>query len=292
MPFELRFWGTRGSIPTPGGATVRYGGNTPCLELRTPSGGLVVLDAGTGIRELGDALIARMNGRPIVADLFLSHPHWDHVQGLPFFAPLFRDGTRLAIWGTGDWIARLEQVMRDQMDRTVFPVTFDELPASIAFRTMDGPGREAADYTVATLPVRHPGGALAYRFAARETPDQPALVYVSDNELGTAADRTDEEREAYARLVDFARGARVLVHDATYTDAEYQRHRGWGHSTDLDALALALDAAAERLVLFHHKPGRHDDEIDRCVERCRAKVNACGGRLDVLAAHEGLALTL
>src|SRR3954466_9772921 len=125
MSFRLRFWGTRGSIPSPGPATVRYGGNTPSIEVRTPSGSLVLLDAGTGIRELGRALIARANGAPITGDIYLTHAHWDHIQGFPFFAPAFQRGNRFTIWGAKSLAVSIRRVVRDQMSPVVFPVAFE-----------------------------------------------------------------------------------------------------------------------------------------------------------------------
>jgi phosphoribosyl 1,2-cyclic phosphodiesterase len=284
MSFSVRFWGTRGSIPSPGPHTVRYGGNTPCVEVRTPDGHLIVLDAGTGIRDLGRSLLSRSNGTPLVGDVFISHPHWDHVQGLPFFSPAFRVGHRFTIWVPGEPLTDVERVIRDQMSPAVFPISFEELSATIEFRRLDNGGQRGGDYDVQTIPVSHPGGALGYRFASRGAAT-PALVYISDNELG-ALDG-GEDGHAYRELTAFARGARILVHDATYTEAEYASHRGWGHSTDSEAVQFALAAGVETLVLFHHAPARTDEEIDRMVERC---VRLAGDRLRVIAAAEALEL--
>lgn len=289
MSLTLTFWGTRGSIPTPGPTTVRYGGNTPCLELRTAEGWLVILDAGTGIRELGQALLARGNGSPIVGDIFLTHVHWDHIQGIPFFAPLFREGNRFTIWGSRSLQASIGRVVRNQMSLGVFPVSFEELRAQVEFQELaEEERRRGTGYEVSAFAVRHPGGALGYRFSAGNA-DGRALVYVSDNELSPQA-RYDDVPGWRDRLVEFVRGASVLIHDSMYTSAEYPSFVGWGHSTQDEAVQLALDAGVERLVLFHHRPERSDDEVDRCVERCRALVAARGRPLEVLAAAEGLSL--
>jgi phosphoribosyl 1,2-cyclic phosphodiesterase len=289
MTLTLQFWGTRGSIPTPGASTVRYGGNTPCVEVRAPGGALVILDAGTGIRELGRALIEGAGGAPITGDIFLSHAHWDHIQGLPFFAPIFQRGNHFRIWSAARVAERVDRVVREQMSPTVFPVTFDELEATVEFRAING-AHVGAGYTIEALPVRHPGGALGYKIRTSGA-ERAALVYISDNELGDVPEYggADGWRE---RLVEFARGASVLVHDTMYTVDEYDRHRGWGHSHYLDALALALDAEVERLVLFHHNPERTDDDIDERLAECRAVAWRGDQPLDVIAAAEGLTLTI
>jgi len=292
MSFTVRFWGTRGSIPSPGPTTVRYGGNTPCLELRTDEGWLVILDAGTGIRELGRSLLARANGDPVAGDIFLTHAHWDHIQGIPFFAPLFRKGNHFTIWGSKSLQTSIDRVVRDQMSPVVFPVSFEELQARIDFQELGEEQSQGIGYEVSAMAVRHPGGALGYRFTEGITPGNLAhrgLVYVSDNELSPQA-RYDDPPEWRKKLVAFIQGASVLVHDTMYTAEEYGSFVGWGHSTYEQAVELALDAEVERLVLFHHRPERSDEEVDRCLEGCRAIVARRGGRLEIVAAAEGLTL--
>jgi phosphoribosyl 1,2-cyclic phosphodiesterase len=290
VTLRVQFWGTRGSIPSPGPTTVRYGGNTPCVEVRTSTGWLIVLDAGTGIRELGRSLIARANGAPIRGDIFLTHVHWDHIQGIPFFAPLFQQGNHFTIWGSQALAPALGEVVRSQMAPVVFPVAFDQLDAQIDFCELSEGRRTTNGYEVRAFEVRHPGGALGYRFAESDN-GVPALVYISDNELGSGA--TYDQRTNWRHdLVEFVRGARVLVHDTTYTAAEYDHHRGWGHSTYEDAVDLAVDASVETLVLFHHKPERTDDEVDRRAAECRAMVQRRGARLSIIPAAEGLSLTV
>ena len=288
MSLTLTFWGTRGSVPTPGPATVRYGGNTSCVELRTADGWLIILDAGTGIRELGRALLAKDDGAPIVGDIFLTHAHWDHIQGIPFFAPLFRKGNRFTIWGSRSLQTSIDRVVRDQMSPVVFPVSFEELKARVDFQELAEERRAGHGYEVSAIPVRHPGGAMGYRFTAGNA-DGRALVYVSDNELSPEA-RYDDAPDWRRKLVEFVRGASVLVHDTMYTAGEYSSFVGWGHSTYDQAVELALDADVERLVLFHHRPERSDDEVDGWVERCRALVARRGRALDIVAAAEGMSL--
>ena len=290
MSLRVQFWGTRGSIPSPGPLTVRYGGNTPCVEVRTEEGWLIVLDAGTGIRELGRSLIERANGSPIEGDIFLTHAHWDHIQGLPFFGPIFQRGNHFTIWGSKALETSIDRVVRDQMSPVVFPVTFEQLDAVIDFRGLDEERCEGTGYDVQAFKVRHPGGALGYRFSDGNGEGR-ALVYISDNELSPQAtyDTPENWRQA---LVTFAQGARVMVHDTMYTLEEDDHHRGWGHSTYQDAVELALEANVQCLVLFHHKPERTDDDVDRRVEECRRLVKRRGGVLDIIAAAEGLTLTV
>jgi len=291
MTLRIQFWGTRGSIPSPGPGTVRYGGNTPCVEVRTAGGWLIVLDAGTGIRELGRALIERANGGRIEGDLFLTHAHWDHIQGIPFFAPIFQRGNHFTIWGSQSLETSIDRVVRDQMSPVVFPVTFEELDATIDFRQLaDGERRAGNGYDVMAMEVRHPGGALAYRFS--ETRSRPALVYVPDNELGPATGKLGTPTGWHERFLGFCRGAKVLIHDTTYTTEEYDHHRGWGHSTFREGVELALAAGVETLVLFHHEPRRSDEELDQQTEECRALAHELGGALRVIAAAEGLSLTV
>jgi ribonuclease BN (tRNA processing enzyme) len=258
------------------------------VELRTGDGWLIILDAGTGIRELGRTLLERGNGQPITGDIFLTHAHWDHIQGIPFFAPLFRKGNRFTIWGSRSLPSSIDRVVRDQMSSVHFPVSFEELQAQVDFQELAEERRSSHGYEVTAVAVRHPGGALGYRFSAGN-PGGRALVYVSDNELSSEA-RYDDVPGWREKLVDFVRGASVLVHDSMYTASEYGSFVGWGHSTHDQAVELALDADVERLVLFHHRPERSDEEVDRCVERCRAMVARRGRALEVIAAAEGMSL--
>jgi len=290
MSLRVQFWGTRGSIPTPGRNTVRYGGNTPCVELRTSEGWLIILDAGTGIRELGRSLISRANGSPITGDIFLTHAHWDHIQGIPFFGPIFQRGNHFTIWGAKALQTDIGRVVRDQMAPVVFPVAFEKLDATIDFSEIAEECRQGNGYEVRAYQVRHPGGALGYRFSEQHD-NHRALVYISDNELGPGA-KYDARADWRDGLIEFVRDARVLVHDTMYTAEEYDHFRGWGHSTYDEAVELALEAGVQQLVLYHHKPERGDDEVDRRVDECRAFVTRQGGRLEIVAAAEGMTLVV
>jgi phosphoribosyl 1,2-cyclic phosphodiesterase len=251
---------------------------------------LVILDAGTGIRELGQELVAQANGGTINGEIFLTHAHWDHIQGIPFFAPIFQEGNHFTIWASSTLETGIGQVIRDQMAPAVFPVTFDELTATVDFCEVVEGERSGNGYEMTTFAVRHPGGALGYRFAESRRKGR-SFVYISDNELGDGG-HYDTQDGWRAGLVEFVRGARFLVHDTTYTADEYDWHRGWGHSTYGDAVELALEAGVEELVLFHHKPERTDDEMDRCLAQSRELVKARGGTLSVVAACEGMSLSV
>jgi phosphoribosyl 1,2-cyclic phosphodiesterase len=290
MSLTFRFWGTRGSIPAPGAHTVRYGGNTPCVEVRTSEGGLVILDAGTGIRELGRRLVEGATANDLAGEIFLTHAHWDHVQGLPFFAPLFRAQSRFVLWAPPGMLDTVTRAVRQQMSPGVFPVTYDELGGTLEIRALPEEGHRGRGYQLDAFPVQHPGGGSAYRLSGGNR-SRSALVYISDNELagGHGAGPVDGWR---ARLAEFARGATALVHDATYTVEEYGAKRGWGHSTDLDALELALEAEVETLVLFHHAPERTDEQVDERVAACAGIARERGAVLRVVAAAEGMEITI
>jgi len=258
------------------------------VELRTSEGWLVILDAGTGIRELGRSLISRANGAPIAGDIFLTHAHWDHIQGIPFFGPIFQRGNHFRIWGAKALQTSIGRVVRDQMSPVVFPVAFEELDATIDFSEIAEECRQGNGYEVRAYQVRHPGGALGYRFSEQHD-NHRALVYISDNELGPGA-KYDEREKWREGLIDFVRDARVLIHDTMYTAEEYDHFRGWGHSTYDEAVELAMEAGVKQLVLYHHKPERGDDEVDRRVDECRAYVARCGSNVEIVAAAEGMTL--
>jgi len=280
MSLSVRFWGTRGSVPAPGAHTLRYGGNTPCVEVRADEEPSIILDAGTGIRQLGDVLNGRANGGPLTVDIFLTHTHWDHIQGLPFFSPLYKPASRICIWGPDSAEAPLGNVFRLLMSPAVFPVSSEEVRARVEIGPATGAPRSIAGCDIAILPVQHPGGAVAYRVSRMGEPGR-SVVYVPDNELGG---KDGDERD---RLVHFSSGAGLLIHDSTYTSEEYSARQGWGHSTFEDAVGLALDAEVAHLALFHHAPERTDTEIDSLVEMARATEQARGSKLVITAAAEG-----
>ncbi len=291
MTYSVTIWGARGSIPTPGALTTRYGGNTSCVSvehLGAGGGRLVVLDAGTGIRLLGRELVERGNGT-LEVDLLLTHTHWDHIQGIPFFAPFASEGTEVRVWGSKQGDVDLDAILRQQMHPVVFPVPLDQLPAELSVEHV-GPGEFDIDgFIVEAMRLRHPGNTLGYRLTP--TDGGASMAYVTDNELGPGGDY-GVGPEWRSELVDFLDGVDVLIHDAMYTPDELERHRGWGHSSSSEALELAREAGAGQLVLHHHRPEHDDAAMDSLVEAVRAEAEEAGGAVEVMAATEGMQLIL
>jgi phosphoribosyl 1,2-cyclic phosphodiesterase len=288
MAYTVTFWGTRGSIPTPGAHTARYGGNTPCVAVEGAGGQLVVLDAGTGIRALGLHLVEKQNGA-VKVEILLSHAHWDHIQGLPHFKPFFAPGNAVRIWGTRQGTASLEAILRQQMDPAVFPIPLDALSAQLTVQQVDAPEFSVGEFRVRTMKLRHPGTTLGFRLTPAK--GGPSLAYVTDNELGPGGHY--EVATTWRKdFVAFLHGVDLLIHDAMYTPAELALHRGWGHSTYEEAVTLAQDAGAKRLVLFHHEPEHGDEMMDALLKSARGQAQKGGRALEVLAAQEGMELTL
>lgn len=292
---KLKFWGTRGSIPTPGRDTVRYGGNTPCVEVRLPNDRIVIFDGGTGIRGLGEELIAK--GESVNAYLVIGHPHWDHIQGFPFFKPAFISGNELTIMGAQSRHVTLRQMIADQMNKVYFPIQLNELKAKINFVALREGTVEIFGAHLSSIYVNHPAFALGYRLEV----DGKSIVYISDNEpFDREVARSiknvekvivdkylEEQGDPNQRIFDFARGADILIHDATYTPEEYVNRVGWGHSHYLFALKVAAEAQVKRLFLFHHDPSHSDEKIDEIVETCRREIKMGGYRFECYAAEEG-----
>ncbi len=292
---KLKFWGTRGSIPTPGKETVRYGGNTPCLEVRLPKNNLLIFDAGTGIRGLGDALIA--SGESVKAFIAVTHPHWDHIQGFPFFKPLFISGNEFTIVGAVSRSLTLRRMVADQMDKVYFPIQLTDLKAKISFHAVKEETIPVFDGTLTSLYVNHPTFALGYRLTAGGR----SIVYISDNEpfdreVARSLRNVDKvvvqkylavKGDPNQRIFDFVRGADVLIHDTTYTPEEYVNHVGWGHSHYLFSLKIADEARVKKLVLFHHDQTHSDEKVDEIYQKCLKEIRTRGYHFDCIAAAEG-----
>lgn len=295
---QIRFWGTRGSLAKPGPSTLRYGGNTSCVEVRMADGTLIVFDCGTGAHGLGQALL-RSGQRPVDGHLLITHTHWDHIQGFPFFAPLFVPGNTWHIYAPGGLGNRLEDALAGQMEYTYFPVTLEQLGAQIHFHDLIEGNFELGSGQITARYLNHPALALGYRLEAGGV----AVVYATDHEPHTrhqapAADaptspsRALEVHHEELGHIGFLSRADLVIHDAQYTAEEFPQKIGWGHSTVEYAVDVALAAQAHRLALFHHDPLRDDASLDRLVDLCCQRVAARGGTLEVFAAAEGQVLEL
>ena len=289
---RIRFWGTRGSLAKPGPSTIRYGGNTSCVEVRADDGTLIILDCGTGAHDLGRSLVAS-GERPIRGHLLLTHTHWDHIQGLPFFAPLFVPGNEWDVYAPQGLGQRLEDTLAGQMEYAYFPVTLGQLGATIRYHELSEGNFDLGTVQVTACYLNHPGLALGYRLEAGGV----VMVYATDHEphsrhQSEVADPTQAvpiHREDQ-RHVEFLGGADLVIHDAQYTLAEYPSKRTWGHSPAELAVDFALAAGVKRLALFHHDPLRDDAALDQLVQTCRQR--AAAGGLDVFAAAEGQTIEL
>jgi phosphoribosyl 1,2-cyclic phosphodiesterase len=285
---QVRFWGTRGSIPTPGPSTVRYGGNTACIEVRSSTGTLAVLDCGTGARALGQHLVdeAARVGNPADGALLIGHTHWDHIHGLPFFAPLFDAGNRWHLYGPRGLGQTLSDTLAGQMQYLYFPVALEQLEADVTYHDLVEGGFPVGDLWVRTRYLNHPVLTMGYRIEA----DGVTLVYASDHEpydssLAAGGDLLASPDDA--RHVAFLEGADVLVHDTQYVAEEYSAKVGWGHSTVEYVVDAARLAGVGQLVLFHHDPQRTDTDVDGLLARARARAREAGWDGTIVAAAEG-----
>ena len=274
----LRFWGTRGSIPSPGPATAGYGGNTPCVEVLA-RGRRLIFDAGSGVRLLGIHLLEA--GFPLDAVIFLSHFHWDHIQGFPFFGPMYRPDANLRVVGPMQQNLDVRSLFAGQMGPIYFPVPFEAVSAQMAFEHLNEGTWSEDSVSVSAMRVRHPSFTVGYRLEA----EGRSVCYVPDNELvGGAYEVGSGWRK---RLVQFCGDTDLLIHDAMFTLEEYPAREGWGHSTYRQTLDLAAEAGVRRLLYFHHAPERSDRALSEIVDRRREEAATRGLSLKVDAAAEG-----
>jgi len=285
---RIRFWGTRGSIPKPGPGTVRYGGNTSCVEVRTASGVLILLDCGTGAHAFGQALLAEPGG-PRRGHVFISHTHWDHIQGLPFMAPLFVSGFEWDIYGPRGLGPSIRETLAGQMQYTYFPITIEQFAAKVRYHDLVEGSLEIDDVRISAHYMNHPALTFGYRIEA----DGACVVYATDHEPHSPA-LARGERPAHTpdecQYAAFIEAADLLIHDAQFDLDEYEKHRGWGHSPAEFAVDLAVAGRVRRLALFHHDPLRDDAGVDRIVEQARKR--AIGAAVEVFGAAEGMVIEL
>ena len=287
----LKFWGVRGSIPTPGPTTIRYGGNTSCSELRH-NGKLFILDAGSGLRVLGNELLK--TGSPITASIFISHMHWDHIQGIPFFTPAFIPNNNFTFYGSEPAGKDLPTIIADQMDPTYFPIEMKEMGSSMNFKPLFEDKYEIEGIQVETIYVNHPGNALGYKFHL----NNKKLVYISDNEPFLNVENMNKSdqvllgEDSNQKLINFITNVDVLVHDAQYTQDEYEKKITWGHSPVEYTVDIAIKAGVKKLVLFHHDPLHDDDMIDQMLKLAWDHASKSGNSMEILAAREGLTIDI
>ncbi len=295
-PNRLRFWGVRGSIPTPGAETVHYGGNTSCIEVRA-DGELIVLDAGSGLRKLGLALRSEFGDRPLSITMLISHTHWDHIQGFPFFGPLYSERNSVHILGFEGARSRLASAFTAQMESPFFPVAMTSLPSNITIDELHELQCAIGGIEVNVCYANHPGVAVGYRLHTSGA----SVVYLPDNETirpggkphdGPPGLDQEDPADTRQRQLEFLRGADMAVLDSQYNEAEYAAHQGWGHGCVNDVVQLAIEAEVRRLFLFHHDPSHDDEFVTAMVERARQQASEAGSPIQIEAAREGAEIAL
>lgn len=277
----VRFWGTRGSTPAPGPFTMRYGGNTSCTEMRFGDK-IFIIDCGTGLRELGISLLEEYQEKPMKGHIFVGHTHWDHIQGFPFFTPLYLPKNDFQLYSVRGAGKSLERVFRGQMAADYFPVPLRSLSSQLQFVELEE-AINIEDVHVKYHHLNHPGVAIGFRFEY----GGKSVTYISDHEtfsrLSGESEMTLKQDRAIA---EFARDSDLLICEAQYDEEEYKVKKGWGHSTFNDVIDRAIESGSKNLVLFHHDPVHTDDMMDRYVEECRQRIKRAGSDLTCCAAQE------
>lgn len=277
---DLRYWGVRGTLPVPGEKSLRYGGNTSCVTLSFAHGNFFIFDAGSGIKELSNHLMSLR--QRINAHVFISHPHWDHINALPFFVPLYIPGNSFEICGASHGDLGMQELISAQMNGVYFPITIHEFGSSVHFRDLGEGKTTFGEITVSTMLLSHPGNCLGYRVDYNDK----AICYVTDNELFLPG--TPEYSDYYEQhLIDFCRGADILITDTTYNDEAYKSKVGWGHSSVGQAANFAHRAEVKELHLFHHDPDETDADIDRKLESAQRHLAEKESKTRVVAPAEG-----
>ncbi len=273
----IRCWGARGSVPVSGREYERYGGDSPCIEVRDRFGSCLIIDCGTGMRRLGTRLVQEGIKE---FSLIMTHFHWDHVLGFPFFRPLYRPSTRITLYGWPHIQGNVQQNLYHVMAPPHFPVSASDISAKITTIACETPMLDIGGLHIETIPLNHPNQGLGFRI----TEQGKSFVFLTDNEL----DESYDQGSSYDDFVTFCRDADLLIHDGEYTRKEYAWTRTWGHSRYVDAVQLAVDAGVARLGLFHHNQTRTDDEVDTIVEECRAILAEQGSAIHCFAVAQDM----
>ena len=288
----IKFWGTRGSIPVPGNNTLKYGGNTPCVELRTSKNRLMILDAGSGIREFGKYL--DNNGYEDSIDIFVSHYHWDHIQGIPFFLPLYDTKNKITFFGETSNGEKIETILQNQMRANYFPINLNEICANTAFEEITINSSYNIDgIKVETLRANHSSPTVTYKFIE----GNKSIVYMTDNELklnekdnniteSTVSDIVEMNKD----LIEFCYGCDYLIHDSMYDEVAILGKKGWGHTGNVTLTYFSILAKVKNLVLFHYNPDYTDEKIDNLLEKTITIAKGEGAELNCIASREGMCI--
>ncbi|OHD05648.1 MAG: hypothetical protein A2Y34_16140 [Spirochaetes bacterium GWC1_27_15] len=273
---QIKFLGTRGSIPAPGMDTVKYGGNTSCVEVTSDEGIRIIIDAGTGIRKINKNF--KLDSENIVK-LFFTHSHWDHLQGLPFFNQLFVPDRKINFFINKIYFEEIKDAIIKQMSGKTFPVQFDSLPSVIKFIEVDKKYVFNANFTLELCENYHPGGSTGLKF----TDGNKIFVFITDNEI-----KLLKERGLYPNLVEFCKNADIIAHDGQYLDADMRIKKGWGHSTIEDLVKLFIDCNVKIGIFTHHDPERKDDEVDEMEQWANDEIKKQNSTIKIIAAKEDL----
>jgi CheY-like chemotaxis protein len=284
---KVTYWGVHGTLPTPGPAFTRYGGNTPCVSVEVGGEPLYVFDCGSGIKRLSDQVMATAAGQRFSARIFVSHTHWDHINTVPFFAPLYIRGNQIEIFGPYQGDLTIERAISAQMESVYFPVTTREFGSHLTFRDLREEVLEFGPVRVETMLLSHPGYCLGYKLTARKR----TVCYITDNELYLESDRRHNPRYV-EQLTKFVQGADVLITDTTYRDAEYPAKVDWGHSCVSEVAKLAARAEVKRLHLYHHDVDQTDEIIDLKLKETREALARLGSKVVCEAPAENSSLVL
>ena len=289
---KITFWGSRGSIPVSGRQYLKYGGDTACVEIRTQNDEIIIIDAGTGIKNLGNKLIAEKRKK---AHIFFTHAHWDHLIGFPFFKPIYLKDFTLDILGCKYSQDSIRAMLSNVMDPPLFPVNLGELKSTIVYNGGCVDTITIDSVTVDPIFLNHPNNGMGYRL----TENGKSFVFLTDNEIGIRSGtgrelaHVHESGRTYREYVDFSRNAGLFVHDAEYTPEEYYHGRiSWGHSSYLDALELAIDAGVKHFGLYHHNQDRTDDEIDDIVDKCNAVLGERKIEMECCGIRQGFTVVI